>query len=121
MLRSMSGPDPGERVAPPTASERAPARLVGLDGIRGLAALFVALHHTYLRSFPGYPAATGPFWTKWLIYGHLAVVVFIVLSGFSLAVSPASSGWQLGGVRRFAHRRALAMPPPDSVAPVLSL
>jgi len=42
-------------------------RLGGLDGIRGLAALFVVLHHTYLRSFPGYPANTGPLWTGWLI------------------------------------------------------
>lgn len=78
----------------------------GLDGIRGLAALFVLVHHCYLMSFPGYPRMTGPWWTGWMIYGHLAVVVFIVLSGFSLAVSPARHGWRLGGLGRYGHRRA---------------
>jgi peptidoglycan/LPS O-acetylase OafA/YrhL len=41
-----------------------------------------------------------------MIYGHLAVVVFIVLSGFSLALSPGRHDWQLGGLSRYAHRRA---------------
>ena len=68
-------------------------RLVGLDGVRGLAALFVVLHHCYLMSYPGYPRNTGPSWLAWLLYGHLAVVVFIALSGFSLAVAPARRGW----------------------------
>src|SRR5262245_40254712 len=96
-------------------------RLVGLDGIRGLAALFVVVSHVYLRSFPGYPAATGPSWTAWMIYGHFAVAVFIVLSGFSLAVSPARHDWQLGGKARFAHRRAWRIVPPYWAALVFSL
>jgi peptidoglycan/LPS O-acetylase OafA/YrhL len=97
------------------------ARLVGLDGIRGLAALFVMLHHCWLLSFPGYPANTGPSWTGWLVYGHLAVVVFIVLSGFSLAVSPARNDWRLGGLARFAHRRAWRILPPYWAALAYSL
>ncbi len=97
------------------------ARLVGLDGIRGLAALFVVFHHSYLLAFPGYPENTGPAWTGWLIYGQFAVVVFIVLSGFSLAVSPARNGWQLGGVSRFAHRRAWRILPPYWAALIFSL
>jgi peptidoglycan/LPS O-acetylase OafA/YrhL len=64
---------------------------------------------------------TGPFWVGWLVYGHFAVVVFIVLSGFSLAVSPARSGWRLGGVGRFAHRRAWRILPPYWAALVFSL
>ncbi|GIH69061.1 acyltransferase family protein [Sphaerimonospora thailandensis] len=87
-------------------------RLAGLDGIRGLAALFVVLHHCRLTSFPGFPADTGPGWLSWLLYGHFAVVLFIVLSGFSLAVSPARSDWRLGGLRRFAARRAWRILPP---------
>lgn len=81
-------------------------RIVGLDGIRGLAALFVVIHHCYLASFPGYTRFTGPWWAGWMIYGHLAVVVFIVLSGFSLAVGPARHGWHLNGLGKYAHRRA---------------
>src|SRR3954454_5208955 len=64
-------------------------RLAGLDGVRGLAALFVVIHHVFLRAFPGYPVDRAPFWAGWFIYGRFAVVVFIVLSGFSLALSPA--------------------------------
>src|SRR4051794_34285943 len=82
------------------------SRILGLDGIRGLASLFVVIHHCFLASFPGYPQMTGPWWTGWMIYGHLAVVVFIVLSGFSLAVAPARHGWRLDGLGRYAHRRA---------------
>ncbi len=83
-----------------------------MDGIRGLAALFVVLHHCRLTSFPGFPYDTGPGWLSWLLYGHFAVVIFIVLSGFSLAVSPARSGWRVGGLRRFAVRRAWRILPP---------
>ncbi len=96
-------------------------RLVGLDGMRGLAALAVVLHHCYLLAFPGYPAATGPWWARPLIYGHFSVVVFIVLSGFSLAVSPARNGWELGGKMKFARRRAWRILPPYWAALAFSL
>lgn len=85
---------------------RSGVHVSGLDGIRGLAALFVVVHHCYVLSFPGYPASTGPWWTGWMVYGHLAVVVFIVLSGFSLALAPARHGWQVGNLGTYAHRRA---------------
>src|SRR4051794_33467960 len=81
-------------------------RLAGLDGVRGLAALFVVIHHVFLRAFPGYPVDRAPFWAGWFIYGRFAVVVFIVLSGFSLALAPARHGWRLDSVSRFAYRRA---------------
>ncbi len=84
---------------------RADKRLAGLDGIRGLAALYVVINHVFLRAFPGYPVDHAPFWAGWFIYGRFAVVVFIVLSGFSLALSPARHGWRLDGVGRFAERR----------------
>ncbi len=93
-------------LARPASSPRASTRIVGLDGIRGLAALFVVVHHCFLASFPGYPRMTGPWWAGWMIYGHLAVVVFIVLSGFSLAVAPARHGWHVDGLGKYAHRRA---------------
>jgi peptidoglycan/LPS O-acetylase OafA/YrhL len=101
--------------------DRRKSRLVGLDGIRGLAALFVVLHHCFLMSFPGYPSATGPFWADWLIYGHFAVAVFIVLSGFSLAVAPARAGWRLDSTRRFFRRRAWRILPTYWPALLMSL
>lgn len=97
------------------------SRVAGLDGIRGLAALYVVVHHCWLLSFPGYPANTGPGWLGWLVHGRLAVVAFIVLSGFSLAISPARDGWRLGGVLRFARRRAWRVLPPYWAALVVSL
>ena len=96
-------------------------RLAGLDGIRGLAALFVVVNHVFLRAFPGYPADHAPFWAAWFIYGRFAVVVFIVLSGFSLALSPARHGWRLDGVSRFAGRRARRILPAYWAALAFSL
>jgi peptidoglycan/LPS O-acetylase OafA/YrhL len=93
-------------------------------------------HHTFLRAFPGYPVDRAPLWAGWLIYGRFPVVVFIVLSGFSLALSPARNGWRLDGVSAYARRRAwrilpayyaalafslalawLVVPPPGEAAP----
>jgi peptidoglycan/LPS O-acetylase OafA/YrhL len=103
-----------------TAGHR-PRRLVGLDGIRGLAALYVVVNHVFLRAFPGYPADHAPFWAAWLIYGRFAVVVFIVLSGFSLALSPARHGWRLDAVSGFAQRRMRRILPPYWAALAFSL
>src|SRR5215472_14785404 len=96
-------------------------RLAGLDGIRGLAALYVVVNHIFERAFPGYPSDRSPWWAGWFIYGRFAVVVFIVLSGFSLALSPARHGWRLGSVSDFAGRRARRILPAYFAALVFSL
>jgi peptidoglycan/LPS O-acetylase OafA/YrhL len=96
-------------------------RLSGLDGIRGLAALYVVFHHILESTFPGYPADHAPWWAGWFIYGRFAVVVFIVLSGFSLGLSPARHRWRLDGVRRFAGRRARRILPAYLAALAFSL
>ena len=81
----------------------------------------MVVNHVFLRAFPGYPVDRAPFWAGWFIYGRFAVVVFIVLSGFSLALSPARHGWRLDGVSRFARRRALRILPPYYAALAFSL
>jgi len=96
-------------------------RIAGLDGVRGLAALYVVVNHIFLRAFPGYPADTAPFWAAWFIYGRFAVVVFIVLSGLSLTLAPARNGWRLDGVSRFARWRAWRILPPYWAALAFSL
>jgi peptidoglycan/LPS O-acetylase OafA/YrhL len=96
-------------------------RLAGLDGLRGLAALYVVVNHVFLRAFPGYPVDNAPFWAGWFIYGRFAVLVFIVLSGFSLALSPARAGWRLGEVSAYARRRARRILPPYWAALAFSL
>ncbi|HEX3329798.1 MAG TPA: acyltransferase [Gaiellales bacterium] len=96
-------------------------RIAGLDGVRGLAALYVVVNHIFLRAFPGYPADTAPFWAAWFIYGRFAVVVFIVLSGLSLTLAPARHGWRLDAVSKFARRRAWRILPPYWAALAFSL
>ena len=81
----------------------------------------MVVHHVFLRAFPGYPVDRAPFWAGWFIYGRFAVVVFIVLSGFSLALSPARNGWRLDGTSRFARRRALRILPAYYAALAFSL
>jgi peptidoglycan/LPS O-acetylase OafA/YrhL len=105
----------------PSADAAPRQRLAGLDGIRGLAALYVLINHIFLRAFPGYPVDNAPAWAGWLIYGRFAVVVFIVLSGFSLALAPARHGWRLDGISRFAYRRARRILPAYWAALVFSL
>ena len=77
-----------------------------LDGIRGLAALFVVLNHIFERAWPGHPADPAPFWAAWMTYGRFAVVMFIALSGFSLGLGPARSGWRFKSIATYAHRWA---------------
>ncbi|OLR91183.1 hypothetical protein BJP25_29975 [Actinokineospora bangkokensis] len=55
-----------------------------------------------------------------MVYGHLAVSVFIVVSGFSLAIAPARRDYRLGGVGRFLRRRAWRILPPYWAALALS-
>ena len=115
-------PPPATESAAPATESAAPAaramaatrpgRVVGLDGIRGLAALFVVLNHIFERAWPGYPANPAPFWAAWMTYGRGAVVMFIALSGFSLGLGPARSGWRLESIATYAHRRAWRILPP---------
>ncbi|MFF7467610.1 acyltransferase family protein [Streptomyces sp. NPDC008092] len=93
----------------------------GLDGLRGLAALYVVLFHCWLYTFPGYPHSSAPPWLGGLMFGRLAVVFFLVLSGFSLAISPARHGWRTAGVGEFLRRRAWRILPPYWAALALSL
>jgi peptidoglycan/LPS O-acetylase OafA/YrhL len=105
----------------PTVTAARQQRVAGLDGVRGLAALYVVVNHIFLRAFPGHGADHAPFWATWFIYGRFAVVVFIVLSGFSLALAPARCGWRLDAVSQFAKRRARRILPAYWAALVFSL
>src|SRR5665213_2839758 len=98
-----------------------PGRIVGLDGVRGLAALYVVLYHIFLRAWPGVAAADAPFWAVWLDSGRAAVIVFIAVSGFSLAIRPARSGWRFASIRGYARRRAWRILPPYWAALAFSL
>lgn len=84
------------------------------DGLRGIAAIAVALYHTY--SFTGLSGQNrnlpSPF--KPLQIGDYSVAVFIVLSGFVLMLPVARSSKLTlrGGTRQFLRRRARRILPP---------
>ena len=89
---------PNERLARQHC--RSSARLEFLDGLRGLAALYVLLHHVLYRD--------GVAWTALFQYGREAVAVFIVLSGYCLMMPVVQDPKRQlrGGLRGFLHRRA---------------
>lgn len=111
----------GPVTADDTAGRPSPHRVGGLDGLRGLAALYVVLFHCWLLSFSGFPANHGPAGLGWLMYGRLAVVFFLALSGFSLGLSPAATRWRAGNPVRFLRRRAWRILPPYWAALAMSL
>ena len=101
---------------------RSEARLDFLDGIRGAAALYVVCHHI-ARHLP-LEAASRPIRMLALLlnFGHYAVSVFIVLSGFCLMLPIVrGDGILRGGAGRFFRRRAKRILPPYYLAMGLSL
>jgi len=86
-------------------------KLKFLDGMRGLAAFYVLLFHQYSpRELP----ASLTHWLVWMRFGHYAVAVFIVLSGYSLMIPVvrAGDGRLTGGLSGFLKRRARRILPP---------
>ena len=95
-----------------------------LDSLRALAALYVVMSHILSIVWPKISnlhgltfAVAGPF-----RYGHAAVGLFIVLSGFSLMIPVTRGGGLLrGGTWAFFYRRAKRILPPYYFALGLSL
>lgn len=112
-----------------------PSRLDYLDGLRAVAALYVTLFHVTV-GFPSgeLPRAMKPL-LRLLSFGHEAVAIFIVLSGYCLMLSalrservPTVNGEAAGGPSRVAvpfgpyiARRAFRILPPYYVTLLLSL
>lgn len=102
------------RVRPPHARRErapvaAPAHLPALDGVRGVAALMVMLHHFALDPAVSTPAAlrvVSPFRLAWC-----GVDLFFVLSGFLITRILLAARGTSGYYRRFFLRRALRIFP----------
>jgi len=108
------------------ASARERVHLDFLDGLRALAALFVLLHHAYIQVWNifahRYPVGPVNALMRWVIYGHFAVSVFIVLSGFCLMLPIArGDGTLRGGATTFFRKRARRILPPYYLALGFSL
>ena len=88
-------------------------RLEYLDGLRALASLYVVLFHAAL----GFSSGLLPGWVRTvrrcLCYGHDAVAIFIVLSGYCLMLPVARAEGQITrGVPSYFARRAWRILPP---------
>ena len=111
--------------AAPSADAAPRLRLEFLDGLRGLAALYVVLSHAKLALLLSLGAL--PHWASLALrplnFGHYAVAVFIVLSGYCLMLPVAASadGQLRGGWRSYLSRRGRRILPPYYAAFLLSL
>jgi peptidoglycan/LPS O-acetylase OafA/YrhL len=95
-----------------------------VEGLRGVAALYVFLYHVW-QSAVAHAGATIalllPFTLPWLQFGHFAVSVFIVISGYCLGLPVATRPERRFDARRFAQRRARRLGPAYVLALVLTL
>lgn len=66
-----------------------------LTGLRGAAALYVALYHLFRSVYGDAPPPGAPLLGGLVLRGYLAVDLFFVLSGFVMAM--AYGGWFAGG------------------------
>jgi peptidoglycan/LPS O-acetylase OafA/YrhL len=115
----------------PQATSLLPERgfhIAPLDGLRGMAALYVVFHHAHRlcldasgsdASLPRSLARP----MKVFAYGRCAVVLFIVLSGFVLMmpVVQAADHRLRGGIKDYLKRRARRILPPYYFALALTL
>jgi peptidoglycan/LPS O-acetylase OafA/YrhL len=97
-------------------------RLEYLDGLRGAAAFYVVLFH----AAAGFSTNELPFWARALrhalTFGHSAVAVFIVLSGYCLMLPAArSDGHMTRGLGDYIARRAWRILPPYYATVLASL
>lgn len=98
-----------------------PPRLPYLDGLRAVAALYVVLHHVALHTHSTTLNHNVP-GAYWLQFGRLAVVLFIVLSGYCLALPVACNGGVMRqNVMEFYLRRARRILPPYYAALLFSV
>jgi peptidoglycan/LPS O-acetylase OafA/YrhL len=100
-----------------------PLHLPFLDGLRAFAALWVVLGHSHLFVL-GWERS-GSLWGRpldLLLYSHLGVDLFLVLSGFCLALPVVRNANQLtGSTARYFKARAWRILPPYYAALLLLL
>lgn len=96
-----------------------------LDGIRGYSALIVVIYHSYLFTYYNNTVSKNEFLNYILSIielGYLSVGVFIILSGFCLAIPVVNNDLNFkGGLKRYIKRRFRRIIPPYYVALILSI
>ncbi|WP_345948210.1 acyltransferase [Mucilaginibacter sp. PAMB04274] len=115
------------------AKNKLQSHILFLDGLRALAAIYVVMHHAMLQYYDSESAHLKGFYEYKLTglkrivilllsQGHYAVVLFIVLSGFSLMLGVIRNNYLLkGGTLTFLKRRALRILPPYYISVAFSM
>jgi peptidoglycan/LPS O-acetylase OafA/YrhL len=117
-------PIPSNIERQPVAAPPVRPHLAFLDGMRGLTAFYVLLHHVYTHIMSHEPPqlyGVGAYFAQWLSNGTLGVSIFIVLSGYCLMLPAAYNRSKSLSCRRFLRRRATRILPPYYAALALSL
>jgi peptidoglycan/LPS O-acetylase OafA/YrhL len=118
-----------DKTASTTNVDAPPARphFAFLDGLRGLMAFWVVMCHANCTVWHN-AEATGLLWwaTSPWIWGHMAVAIFIALSGFCLMMPLAKAGYQFKasgwkGTADFYARRFRRIVPTYWIALTISL
>jgi peptidoglycan/LPS O-acetylase OafA/YrhL len=98
-------------------------RLGFIDGLRGLAAVYVVISHIWDTAFSRRPPSVHTLRevTAFLGFGRYAVSLFIVVSGFSIGLGTWRGGlrWP-GGTRTYVRRRVQRIWPPYAAAVLIS-
>jgi peptidoglycan/LPS O-acetylase OafA/YrhL len=85
-----------------------------IEGLRGVAALYVFVFHIWQTAVQHPATATLGSWfaaTPFLQYGHFSVPAFIVVSGFCLGLPVAQKPGKAFSAKRFFARRARRLGP----------
>jgi peptidoglycan/LPS O-acetylase OafA/YrhL len=109
----------GDRPAPPLPSHGSPGRVEMIDAVRGLACLWVLLHHSYLYWVWRIRARVLWHLNDVAQSGYLGVHLFLVISGFVLFFPVVRRHGVRGAkvdVKAFLHRRSRRILPPYYIA-----
>jgi len=96
---------------PGPASGSPSANLPALDGVRGIAILWVIMHNLYAIDGPRFPGILGYLVMIGLAAGWMAVTLFFALSGFLITGILLDSQNDPGYYRNFYARRVLRILP----------
>jgi peptidoglycan/LPS O-acetylase OafA/YrhL len=125
----MSNLENSQPFVEPQKENKPRLRLEYLDGLRGLAALYVVWYHIYLdvvtdpKKSAKIPELLHSFMDLLFAHGQSSVAIFIVLSGYCLMLPVARSedGQLRGGFFSYIKRRARRILPPYYAALFLSI
>ncbi|WP_367186265.1 acyltransferase family protein [Mucilaginibacter sp.] len=98
------------------------AKFLYIEGIRAIAAVYVMMDHITLSFKLQALTSLNQFVVNFFQYGHFAVDIFIVISGYCLMLPVLNSNYRLpNGILNFYKRRFIRIYPLWAVPPLPSI